>query len=454
MRMPAAAWATWMAGAVGALAGCGAAPTAFQERDGLVVMQVESVPPAGGWALQSEFPGHSGRGYYTWCGKDLFQRPGEGVLAYRFHVSNPGTYRMHIRSLHVCEDRSRENDVWARMDGGLWMKTFATPNKQWTWATRHDFGGYKPQAAYELGRGDHLLELSGRSRNFRIDVIHLFGDGAPAARDPAAAESALVPAGDLAPRAHAGPDRYVNLPCEPVVLTGAGSDEDGRVVGYEWKQLSGPAASMAWQGSRLAVRPAAAGEHWFGLTVTDEAGGTGIDRVKLTVYDASAASTAGAVFAVGEGETVLEAESASCRQDWKLEAEDEGFSGTGYLVWRGRDLFDEPGQGQLAYRLRVEGAGRYRLAVHNRHDGRLRDQQNDTWVRFDDGPWFKLFAMELGRWTWESSVTDRGGVWDLPAGEHTLYLSARSAGHKLDRIRLTRQDAPAPEGAQPAGPAD
>ncbi|KKK64032.1 hypothetical protein LCGC14_2988300, partial [marine sediment metagenome] len=70
MRAHVAAFRVLMAGSVGALAGCGSQPMVRQEQGGLVVMQVESVPPAEEWALRSDFPGYSGRGYYTWLGKD------------------------------------------------------------------------------------------------------------------------------------------------------------------------------------------------------------------------------------------------------------------------------------------------------------------------------------------------------------------------------------------------
>jgi hypothetical protein len=58
------------------------------------------------------------------------------------------------------------------------VKTFSSTRGQWTWATNHEFSaGDKPPASYPLSAGIHVLEISGRSRNFSLDRFHLYLDG-------------------------------------------------------------------------------------------------------------------------------------------------------------------------------------------------------------------------------------------------------------------------------------
>lgn len=75
-----------------------------------------------------------------------------------------------------------------------------------------------------------------------------------------------------------------------VTLTGSGSDVDGTVVSYQWKQVSGPA-------NPTIVTPNAAttvvkdysvpGVYVYELTVTDNQGATGVADTKVTVLAAN-----------------------------------------------------------------------------------------------------------------------------------------------------------------------
>jgi hypothetical protein len=71
------------------------------------------------------------------------------------------------------------------------------------------------------------------------------------------------------------------------------------------------------------------------------------------------------------------------------------------------------------------------------HD--LGDQENDNWVRFDDGPWYKFYSMEKQVWTWTTRFVDFEGTWRLDAGVHTMYIAPRSFGYKMDQIQIARE---------------
>ncbi len=143
------------------------------ENNGRLVFDVERIEPAGQWVFEDKMPGYFGKGYFTWKGPDLFNKPGEGLLAYPFNITTPGKYRFRLRNRHDHEDSTLENDCWVRMDGREWTKLFSPEAGRWTESSNFDFHTRKPIATYELETGDHLLEISGRSANFSIDAIIL-----------------------------------------------------------------------------------------------------------------------------------------------------------------------------------------------------------------------------------------------------------------------------------------
>lgn len=147
----------------------------FEDRDGIIVFEVESVRPENGqWKGETALDGYTGKGYYTWRGKDLFNTPGQGVLAYRLWVHKGGTYKLRIHNRHDFEDRTEQNDCWTKLDDGEWVKTFSSRRGQWTWHTHHEYGHeHKEAASYKLTPGQHVFYISGRSKGFSIDRVHL-----------------------------------------------------------------------------------------------------------------------------------------------------------------------------------------------------------------------------------------------------------------------------------------
>ena len=148
----------------------------FCEEDGLVVMEVESVPPAGDWVEESSLADASGT-YYRWAGANQFNTPGFGVLSYTIQVTTPGTYNLRIRNYHDNPDVTLENDCWVRMNNSTWTKVYSSLANTWLWQSVFDpVSGPDVSASYVLSAGTHTLQISGRSFDFRIDRIHLYLD--------------------------------------------------------------------------------------------------------------------------------------------------------------------------------------------------------------------------------------------------------------------------------------
>jgi hypothetical protein len=92
------------------------------------------------------------------------------------------------------------------------------------------------------------------------------------------------------PVANAGADISVTLPTNIANLNGSGStDPDGSVTGYAWSQLSGPGTATIASGASASsgISGLIQGVYVFILKVTDNAGATDVDSVKVTVNAAA-----------------------------------------------------------------------------------------------------------------------------------------------------------------------
>jgi len=100
---------------------------------------------------------------------------------------------------------------------------------------------------------------------------------------------AAAPA-NIPPVANAGADQTVTMPVTGVMLDGSGSsDADGTIVGYSWVQLSGNAGATIVGANQVqaTVTGLQPGTYVFQLTVTDNAGATGVATVTITVQAAA-----------------------------------------------------------------------------------------------------------------------------------------------------------------------
>ncbi len=172
-------------------AGAGEDPV-FLEDDGLVVMEVESMPAIGFWVEETTHAGFTGSSYYRWDGPNSHSSaPGQGRLRYRFQVNAAGNYRVSIHNRHNAPQADQENDCWARMNGGSWKKIYSNQGsstvKKWNWHS--NFDPDHVGANYNLSPGVNELEITGRSSNFMIDRIHVYRAGLPGVLDTEFPES-------------------------------------------------------------------------------------------------------------------------------------------------------------------------------------------------------------------------------------------------------------------------
>ena len=149
----------------------------FQEAGGIVVAEIES-HASSQWTRKTSPSGFTGSGVYQWNGQQYFGTPGVAPLVYDFKINNPGTYNLKLRSYNPSNDSTEHNDVWIRINGGQWSKTFTHEKQKWTWVTtkevRHGvFEKWRPNFPV----GTHRVEIAARSSLYTLDRLVLHKDG-------------------------------------------------------------------------------------------------------------------------------------------------------------------------------------------------------------------------------------------------------------------------------------
>lgn len=163
-----------------------AAQAQVNESGGIVVMEAESVPAAGDWERQSRIAGFKGSGYLVWEGANAFgvATAGRGTLTYRFRINRAGNYQLRWRSrITEGNNATESNDSWVRFPTGnnvpgeqpinTWTKVFMNGLNRWSWGSATVDNVGRPVRQF-FSAGDHVMQISGRSRGHAIDQIVLY----------------------------------------------------------------------------------------------------------------------------------------------------------------------------------------------------------------------------------------------------------------------------------------
>lgn len=96
----------------------------FQEKNGIVVFEAESIALSDGWSLGNKIEDYSGEGYITWMDNTITDANGQGLLSYHFKITKSGTYTVKLKNYHSCEDYTECNDIFVKMNNSDWRKNF------------------------------------------------------------------------------------------------------------------------------------------------------------------------------------------------------------------------------------------------------------------------------------------------------------------------------------------
>lgn len=180
-----------------------------------------------------------------------------------------------------------------------------------------------------------------------------------------------------------------------------------------------------------------------------------------------------------EGIVVVEIESALNYGEWALETDLTGYTGEGYLHYKGENFYSNPGNSLLNFEIVIEKPGRYRFQWHSKIAiGDSNTEHNDSWLRFKDASdfygekngqrvypkgtdktpnpngtskdgWLKIYQNNQNNWTWVTRTSDHDPheiyVEFDTAGVYSLEVSGRSNGHAINRIALYHEDASSAE---------
>ncbi|MFZ1371591.1 MAG: T9SS type A sorting domain-containing protein, partial [Ferruginibacter sp.] len=99
----------------------------------------------------------------------------------------------------------------------------------------------------------------------------------------------VYPVPNNPPTANAGPNLTITLPDNTATLTGTGTDTDGSIVAYNWRQVTGPSGNVLFSTNTAItfLTNLVEGTYEFELTVTDNRGATASDLVIVVVIGTS-----------------------------------------------------------------------------------------------------------------------------------------------------------------------
>lgn len=179
-------------------------------------------------------------------------------------------------------------------------------------------------------------------------------------------------------------------------------------------------------------------------------------------------------FQESEGIVIIEIESAEDYSSWEIDTNRLGFTGDGYLQYKGSNLFNDPGKSLLNFEIVIDKTGKYRFQWHSLIAvGDSNTEHNDSWLRFSDASDFygekdgaKVYSKGVGKspnppgssarrwfiihqnnsdgWTGATRTSDHNPhqifVEFDTAGIYTLEVSGRSNGHAINRLALFHSD--------------
>jgi hypothetical protein len=87
------------------------------EKNGVLLIEMETFPLNEYWSVKNEIPGFSGEGYITWIGDEYFGDSSHGRMVYQIRITNPGTYMMKWYTMvGRGTDDTEHNDTWFKID--------------------------------------------------------------------------------------------------------------------------------------------------------------------------------------------------------------------------------------------------------------------------------------------------------------------------------------------------
>ncbi len=178
----------------------------YEEKDGLVVAEFESLKNSNDWSKENTISGFLGSHYLLWKGDAFNNNPGNGLLVFKIKITNPGKYRFLWRSrIAMGNSGTEHNDSWLRFadaddffgqkndsfvypgDTGQsptpngsskdgWFKIYMNGTGQWKWqSSTSDNDAHNIFVTFD-SPGMYTMEVSARSSFHALDRFVLFSE--------------------------------------------------------------------------------------------------------------------------------------------------------------------------------------------------------------------------------------------------------------------------------------
>ncbi len=90
----------------------------FEEKEGLLVVEMENLPLTENWETAQSIGGYTGNGYIQWTGSQSFNRVGQGPIRFQVQINTPGTYAFNWRvAVGAGSETTEHNDSWLKING-------------------------------------------------------------------------------------------------------------------------------------------------------------------------------------------------------------------------------------------------------------------------------------------------------------------------------------------------
>ncbi|WP_343911377.1 Ig-like domain-containing protein [Aquimarina litoralis] len=259
---------------------------------------------------------------------------------------------------------------------------------------------------------------------------------------------------------------------EDVSITINASDSDGNIAKHEVFVNGNLVDTDGANYTPHQITNVQAGSYTVRVVVTDNDGATDEDTDSFTVSGSSGGGDTCDTYEEENGLVVIETENLSASGNWSERSAISGFTGGGYLEWTGPDHFNDPGNGVITTKIKINSPGRYKFQWRSKvGEGNSPTEANDTWLKFPDASdfyaqkgneivypkgsgktpnpegsggegYFKVYSTGTTNWTWTTKVSDNDPhdvfvEFDAP-GTYTMLISGRSKHHIIDRVTLNK----------------
>jgi hypothetical protein len=414
--------------------------TVFQEQNGYVCIEAESVEPGGEWVVhtstaQHDFiDGFTGEGCIHFTGNSEQSGSVNSPIAYTIDIDTPGEYALIIRGLEApleSGDGTWANDCYAMMEGqsdylGQFTKHVLLGGSfSWSWDVQAEDGQHNFKwPVYTLDAGQHVFKIAGRSKNFMIDRFVLYKDISK--NDAEALSLAPSPIAGAIQIEFLQPAYSAVAQDSTVTVELTASSDSGSIAsitlwvdGVEEKNVANSTLSTE-------LSDLSGGTHELSATAYTDYGDSATAAHTLTVYD-----DADIIY--------LKAEEATLSNGMTSVQDAQALSGTAIYGSQGSTGAPAGGDSRAEYEITIPSEGTwYAWGRFSFPDG----QNNSYWIAVD-GETAQRFGngeTTFDTYHWEGYMS-QGAVdlGHLAAGTHTLTIYAREAhtDNLLDALCLS-----------------